>query len=315
MTELWKAGLSLLFPLYLLTIVVVLIILSHFSLRLSNKIAHSSVQVLVTVVHLSFGRLLGSIIDVFTPAKVFTSEQTYHVWYWNGSVKYGSKGHITLIVITSLIVFPLIFPYVLLLFAKPLRHWRCVNEYTRPILEAIHAPYKNGKQYWFVARLLPLIMMYILYSIEPYAQVIFIAIASVLILFIIGQAMFRPYKSNVINLLDCWLLFNLGFVYITIWYLGHMEVTVYSKAAILLFFMTIFIVLAYHILFITGQIKKMRRKIIDINIKKGQLFSHFNHKYHYHGNKTSRRLPLQDTNDFFYESCDNYRESLLCYNN
>ena len=89
MTELWKAGLSLLFPLYLLTIVVVLIILSRYSLRLSNRIAHSSVQVLVTVVHLSFGRLLGSIINVFTPAKVFTSEQIYHVWYWDGSVEYG----------------------------------------------------------------------------------------------------------------------------------------------------------------------------------------------------------------------------------
>ena len=94
-----------------------------------------------------------------------------------------------------------------------------------------------------------------------------------------------------------------------------MEVTVYSKAAILLFFMTIFIVLAYHILFITGQLKKMRRKIIDINIKKGQLFSHFNGKYQYCGNKRSRRLPLQDTNDSFYESCDNYRESLLFSNN
>ena len=79
MTELWKAGLSLLFPLYLLTIVVVLIILSRYFLWLSNKIADSSVQVLVTVVHLSFGRLLGSIINVFTPAKVFTSKQTYHV--------------------------------------------------------------------------------------------------------------------------------------------------------------------------------------------------------------------------------------------
>ena len=45
MAELWKVGLNLLFPLYLMTIVVLIIILSHFSLRLSNKIAHSSVQV------------------------------------------------------------------------------------------------------------------------------------------------------------------------------------------------------------------------------------------------------------------------------
>ena len=217
MTELWKASLRLLFPFYLLTIVVILIVLSHFSLRGSNRIAHSSFQVLVTVVHLSYGRLLGAIIQVFTFSKVFTSEQTYHVWYWDGSVEYDSKGHITLMIITSLVVFPLLLPYILLLlFAKLLRHWRCTNEYTRPILEAIHAPYKNGKQYWFVARLLLLIMMYILYSIEPYAQVNYIIIASILILFIIDQAMFRPYKSNFINLLDVWLLFNLAFVYITI---------------------------------------------------------------------------------------------------
>ena len=178
MTDLLKAGLNLLFPLYLLTIVVVLIIFSRFSLRLSNRIADSSVQVLVTVVHLSFGRLLGAIINTFTPSKVFTSEQTYHVWYSDGSIEYGSKAHITLMIITSLVVFPLILLYILLLlFAKSLRHCTCANEYTRPILEAIHAPYKNDKKYWFVARLLLLIMMYILYSIEPYQYTIYVAIA------------------------------------------------------------------------------------------------------------------------------------------
>ena len=180
MTELWKAGLSLLFPLYLLTIVIVLIILSHFFLSLSNKIADSSVQVLVTVVNLSYGRLLSAIIYAFT------------------------------------------------------------------FLKSLLAPYKNGKQYWFVARLLLLIMMYTLYSIEPYAQVIYIAIASIFF-FIIGQPMFRPYQSNFINLLDCWLLFNLAFVHISTWYLGHMEVTGYSIVPILLFFLTIFNVYTLHI--------------------------------------------------------------------
>ena len=48
MTELSKTGLNFALPLYYLTIVVVLIILCHFSPRLSNRIAHSSVQVLVT---------------------------------------------------------------------------------------------------------------------------------------------------------------------------------------------------------------------------------------------------------------------------
>ena len=61
MTELWKTGLGLLFPVYLLSIVIGLIVISRYSVRLSNRIASSSVQVLVTVVHLSFSTLLMSV--------------------------------------------------------------------------------------------------------------------------------------------------------------------------------------------------------------------------------------------------------------
>ena len=40
-----------------------------------------------------------------------------------------------------------------------------------------------------------------------------------------------------------------------------MELTIYSIVPILLFFMTSFAVLVYHILFITGQLKKIDRKV------------------------------------------------------
>ena len=73
MTELWKSGIDLMFPIYLLAIVIGLIIISRYSVRLSNRIADSSVQVLVTVVHLSVATLLSSILDVFTPAFIYTN--------------------------------------------------------------------------------------------------------------------------------------------------------------------------------------------------------------------------------------------------
>ena len=77
MTELWKSGIGLMFPVYLLTIVIGLIIISRYSVRLSNRIADSSVQVLVTVVHLSFSTLLISSLDIFTSA--YTPTQVmYH---------------------------------------------------------------------------------------------------------------------------------------------------------------------------------------------------------------------------------------------
>ena len=120
--------------------------------------------------------------------------------------------------------------------------------------------------------------------------------------------MFRPYKSNFINLLDCWLLFNLAFVYITTWYCGYMEVTLYNMVAVFLFFITFFMVLLYHILFITKKVEKVERKVNDICTNINQYFSRFKRNY---GFQRRHRLPLQDANDSFYDSCDNYREPML----
>ena len=59
--------------------------------------------------------------------------------------------HHILMIITSLVVILLLLPYVLLLIcARPIRRTR-VNECVQPLLEAIHAPYKEGKEYCFVA--------------------------------------------------------------------------------------------------------------------------------------------------------------------
>ena len=165
MTELWKDGLSLVFPLYLLIIVIVLIIFCHISLKLSNRIADSSVQVLVTVVHLSFSSLLLRLINAMTHSDVYTSNEVHRVWYLDGNVKYGGYSHRILMIVTLIVVLGLLLPYVLLLlFAKPLRPLACYNKYLRPLLEAIHAPYKEGKQYWFTLRLLLLCAMYGIYA-------------------------------------------------------------------------------------------------------------------------------------------------------
>ena len=153
MTELWKVGLSLVFPIYLLTIVVILIILSRYSTWLSNKISRSSVQVLVTIVHLSFSRLLLTIIYVFTSSIVYTSDKHYRVWYWDGTVEYMGQSHRILVTISLILTIPLVLPYITFFFlAKPLiQHSAKANHYLRPVFEAILAPYKEGKHHWFVA--------------------------------------------------------------------------------------------------------------------------------------------------------------------
>ena len=120
MTELWKAGLSLLFPLYLLTIVVVLIIFCHFSLRISNRIADSSIQVLVTVVHLSFISMFTAISNIVTPINIYTNDTSnpiLKVWYKDGTVEYGKGGHLILMILIVVVIGPILLSYMTMLVA------------------------------------------------------------------------------------------------------------------------------------------------------------------------------------------------------
>ena len=116
-SKLQNAGFSLLFPLYLVIIVVVLIFHSSFSIRFFNKIAHSSVQVLVTVVHLSFTKLLLTIGDIFTPVQLFSSTMKHNtkVWFNNAYVNYGEFEHLVLMIVTSVIVGIFLIPYMLII--------------------------------------------------------------------------------------------------------------------------------------------------------------------------------------------------------
>ena len=311
MTELWKAGLSLVFPLYLLAIVAVVILLSHSSVRLSNKIADFSVQVLVTIVHLSFTKLLLAVINVFTPAKIYTANTTYNVWYWDGSVAYGVGSHRILMIITLLVVIPLLLPYVLLLiFTRPIRRTK-INKYVRPLLEAIHAPYKEGKEYWFVARLFLLVFMLVVYSYyrAQFYLKLYVVSTPVFVMFLVLQTYHKPFKSKLVNIMDCLLMYNLAFLYSTTWMFiakdERINATIIAVVTISLVFLILLIVLAYHILCVTGKISVFKRtldtKYCQYKWKVLSLYS---------CSKSDGNCQLSNADDSFYGSCE-YREPLL----
>ena len=313
MNELWKASLSLVFPIYLLTIVVILIILSRYSTWLSNRISHSSVQVLITVVHLSFSKLLIAIIDVFTPAKIYTDNGYIDVWYWDGTVRYLSPEHRNLVIYASLIVFPLIVPYIaLLLLAKPLRR-SLANKYLRPVLEAIHAPYKEGKKHWFVLRLVLVIILYIIYAVYRGTNglKIYLAFSPILILFVIWQAYVKPFKNNFINIMDIWLMYNISFINATTWYYIitrqlYITITI-SVVCVLLVFINFLLILVYHLLWVTGLLAKVERKI---NRAWQEIVKHLDV---FRRGSSRIRLVQPINDDSFYDSCREYREPILSY--
>ena len=306
MTELWKTGLSLVFPIYLLTIVVILIILSHYSTWLSNRISHSSVQVLVTVVHLSFSNLLLTIIYVFVSSVIYTSDKHYRVWYWDGTVEYMGQSHRILVIISLVVTLSLILPYIVfLLFAKSLiRRSSLASNYLRPVFEAIHAPYKEGKHHWFVARLLLLAIIYIVY-IRVQGNNLYIIIAALLASFLIGQSLFHPFKNKLINLLDSSLMFNLTLIYVSLSYDSLKKSVVFKVIAVSLVIMTFFIVLVYHILWVTGLLIKIRRVVVT---SRKWISDHITF---YKRNPIQSRAQHLLNTDSFYGSCSQYREPIL----
>ena len=302
MSELMKSGIGLAFPFYLLIIVIGLIIASRYSVKLSNRLSHSSVQVLVTIVHLSFSRLLTSVLITFSSVKIHTNttETPLLVWEYDATIEYGKGGHLILVIITSVMVGPLLCVYmIVLLGGRLLLKINMLREYLRPVYEAIHAPYKTNKEFCFTAQVLLVLFVYILYDqLRDWHHFLFLYILmAVLISYCVINVYFAPLKAAWLNILNLFLLLIILLRSLTVWYLLHYEDS--EKLIILIFifnliFLLMFMgILCIHILWVRGKL---------VNF-----FIPFNKRSN-HSVNTQRRC---SRNNNSYGSFSDFREPLL----
>ena len=308
MTELWKQGLLTMYQVYILSILLGIIALSRFSVKISNKIANSSVQILVTGVHISFSYLLTSIMDVFTPVTIYTNntEELKQVWFKYPTVEYGTDGHLVLMIITSLVVGPILGVYMTVLLAgRPLMriNYR-IREYIRPVYEAIHAPYKRNKEFFFASRLLIVILLYVIYtSFRGKDMLLGIAIASpILSVYIAVECLARPFKRMSLNIFNLCILSFSALIYGSSWYFmkhdhedGLVIIIAISNAAV---FISCIGVIIIHILWVTGLLEK-------IKIKFRKYWSHCLPR------QNQEEAAHVDMSGSFFEPYDRVREPLL----
>lgn len=313
MDELWKAGLSLLFPVYLLLIILTIVCVSRFSIRLSNDISQSSVQVCVTVVHLSFVKLLSAITDVFTFTLVYTDIETMstplRLWLQDGSVLYGKGHHLILMIATSVIVAMFIVPYFFLLIGgRYLLQFRYFNRYLRPFHEAIHAPYEDSKYYWFTIRLLTITFIYVCYVVWCGTDIhsTYAVVLPALIIFTALHAYARPFKSKLVCYMDLFVNINLCTVLATTWYTAEFyiaTIVIIISSAGTVFAMFIGII-AGHILWTNGKLIIIKKMLLTLG----------NTMKNYWQQKSTHRMseytPLNE-NSSLINSYRNYREPLL----
>ena len=316
MTELWKAGLSLLFPLYLLTIVVVLIILSHFSLKIANRIADSSIQVLVTVVHLSFISMFTAISNIVTPINIYTNDTSnpiLKVWYGDGTVEYGRGNHLILMILIIVVVVPVLLSYFTIIAAgRLLMRVGKFREYIRPIYEAIHAPYEHNKEIFFTTRLLLLVFLYSLYVMYRTKDIYkgYVIGIPIFAIYVTIEAFCRPFRKMWLKILDLFVMCNCVIVSSTLWYLVKVnstnQVSIILTTTTTIVFLTLVTVIIFHIMWVTGTIKKIKPKLYILQMKLIFLFYSKTHN-----NPQSPKMKTKDLEGSFFDTYDETREPLL----
>ena len=172
--------LQFLFPLYLWTLVIIIIVSAHCSRRVSRRLGQNPVAVLATVLLISYGKMLKAIIVPLSPATLKNVIQPeneitpYRVWLYDGDTEYlGKRDHIVLVVFAILVLVFLFLPYTLLLlfghWLQTKSHWRFlswINKF-KPLMDAYYAPFKKGKYYWLGLFLLARCVLFLSIAFTP----------------------------------------------------------------------------------------------------------------------------------------------------
>ena len=211
MTPTVKTAIQFVYPVYLWVLVIGFIVFSHYSTRISNRTASYSVQVLASLIHLSFSKVLITCIDIIAYVPVHTAQEgTVVVWYGDGNVEYlSSPKHIALFTVAVISLLLYIVPYILFVtLGRYCMKWRCVNKYLRPFLEAFQGPYKQGQGYWYGVRMIAVVYVYLMWAVfRGYnLNIMFFMQVTPVIMLCIIQASLKSFRSSMLSYVDTFCL-------------------------------------------------------------------------------------------------------------
>jgi hypothetical protein len=222
-----KTWLQLAFPIYIISLVIIVIIVSEYSPRFAGLIGkRDPIATLATLILLSYAKLLSITITVLSFAVlVFPDGSREIVWLPDGNVPYFQGKHIVLVLVSLLLILIGV-PYTLLLFVWQwlvrAPEWK-VFKWTRntklnAFISVHHVPYNSKYRYWTGLLLLVRVVLYITASIaasstdKPQIALVVTSIFVGGLLFLNGITGYRTYtmyKRSMTDVIETALYFNL----------------------------------------------------------------------------------------------------------
>ena len=197
----WKTWLQFVFPVYIWIIAGVIILLGRMR-YLHRLLPQNILQVLATLVLLSYSKLLRTIITVLVPATIEIYSYGYQsgkdvVWKFDGEIKYGQfPEHCMLL---SVALFALIFlwlPYTfILLFIRYARNWRFINKLNL-FFNCYTGPLTPKCQFWVgLLLLVRCVLLITLIFLQPDASILSMVVIIILV-FVLLYNTGSIYNSN-----------------------------------------------------------------------------------------------------------------------
>ena len=90
---------------------------------------------------------------------------------------------------------------------------------------------------------------------------LYITISPTLVIFLVLQAYIKPFKNGLVNILDCWLIMNLTFLYLITWYFtleNRPAITIFFISSVFQTLLTFFIVID---ILVTGKVNTFKEWI------------------------------------------------------
>ena len=217
-----KTWLQLAFPVYIISLVVMVIVVSEYSPRFAGLIGKKDpISTLATLILLSYAKLLSITITALSSAVLdYPDGHQETVWLPDGNVPYFKGKHIPLALVAVLIII-IGLPYTTLLFLWQwivrAPRWK-VFKWTRntklnAFIASHHVPHNSKYRYWTGLLLLVRVVLYITASVTVSAKPqTFPLITNTLIggLFVFKCIRsVRVYKKSLVDLVDTVLYFNL----------------------------------------------------------------------------------------------------------
>ena len=217
-----KTWLQLAFPVYIISIVAMVIVTSEYSSTFAGLIGkRDPVSTLATLILLSYAKLLSITITALSSAVLdYPNGHQETVWLPDGNVLYLHGKHIPLVLVAVMIII-IGLPYTILLFLWQwivrTPRWK-IFKWTRntklnAFIASHHVPYNSKYRFWTGLLLLVRVVLYITASVtvsanpQTFPLITIFLVGSLLVLKLVFDI--RVYKNSFTDVVDTALYFNL----------------------------------------------------------------------------------------------------------